>query len=68
MYVFTATADMSADGTYDVALNVNVANDGDSTNNNYSVMGENKYTPGAPSATGDTICRWRYCTRYGNVS
>ena len=56
MYVFTATADMSADGTYDVALNVNVANDGDSTNNNYSVMGENKYTPGAPSATGDTIC------------
>ena len=56
MYVFTATADMSTDGTYDVALNVNVANDGDSTNNNYSVMGENKYTPGAPSATGDTIC------------
>ena len=28
MYVFTATADMSADGVYDVALNVNVANDG----------------------------------------
>ena len=57
MYVFTATADMSTDGaTYDVALNVNVANDGDTTNNNYSVSGENLYTPGAPSATGDTIC------------
>ena len=42
MYVFTATADMSTDGaTYDVALNVNVANDGDTTNNNYSVSGEN---------------------------
>ena len=29
MYVFTATADMSADGVYDVALNVTVANDSD---------------------------------------
>ena len=60
MYVFTATADMSADGVYDVDLSVTVANDSDPSNNNYSTSGENKYTPGAPSATGDTICRWRY--------
>ena len=56
MYVFTATADMSADGVYDVDLSVTVANDSDPSNNNYATSGENKYTPGAPSATGDTIC------------
>ena len=47
---------MSADGVYDVALNVTVANDSDTSNNNYSTQGENKYTPGAPTASGDTIC------------
>ena len=56
MYVFTATADMSTDGVYDVALHVYLANDSDTTNNNYHTSGENKYTPGAPSTTEDTIC------------
>ena len=39
MYVFTATADMSMDGAYDVALNVNVANDGDPQTT--TISGEN---------------------------
>ena len=56
MYVFTATADMSADGTYDVALHVDLATDFDTTNNNYLTSGENYYTPMAPMTDGDTIC------------
>ena len=56
MYVFSATADMSADGVYNVDLSVTIANDSDPSNNNYSTSGENKYTPGAPSTMGDTIC------------
>ena len=56
MYVFTATADMSADGIYDVALHVDLASDFDTTNNNYLTSGENYYTPMAPMTDGDTIC------------
>jgi len=56
MYVFTATADMSADGTYDVALHVDLASDFDTTNNNYLTSGENYYTAMAPMTDGDTIC------------
>ena len=62
MYVFTATADMSADGVYDVALNVTVANDSDPSNDNYSTQGENKYSR-------CTNCKWRHCLcwRYSYV-
>jgi len=57
MYVFTATADMSADGIYDVALHVDLPTDNDTTDNNYMTSGENYYTPMAPAMTmGDTIC------------
>ena len=66
MYVFTATADMSADGVYDVALNVTVANDSDTSNDNYSTQGENKYTPGAPTASGDTVCAGDTATLSGS--
>ena len=66
MYVFTATADMSTDGVYDVALNVTVANDSDTSNNNYSTQGENKYTPGAPTASGDTVCAGDTATLSGS--
>ena len=66
MYVFTATADMSADGVYDVALNVALANDSDTSNNNYSTQGENKYTPGAPTASGDTVCAGDTATLSGS--
>jgi galactitol-specific phosphotransferase system IIB component len=66
MYVFTATADMSADGVYDVALNVTLANDSDTSNNNYSTQGENKYTPGAPTASGDTVCAGDTATLSGS--
>jgi hypothetical protein len=56
MYVFTANADMSTDGVYDVALHVDLATDGDTTDNNYSTSGENYFTPAAPTTMGDTIC------------
>ena len=56
MHVFAATADMSADGVYDVALHVDLATDSDTADNHYSVSGENYFTPAAATTMGDTIC------------
>lgn len=66
MYNFTATADMSADGVYDVALNVTVANDLDTSNNKYTTQGENKFNPGAPTASEDTVCTGDTATLRGS--
>jgi hypothetical protein len=56
MYVFTATADMSADNVYNVDLECMLANDGDTLDNLYSTTGENYETPAAATTMGDTIC------------
>ena len=56
MHVFAATADMSADGVYDVALHVDLATDSDTTDNHYATSGENYFTPAAATTMGDTIC------------
>jgi hypothetical protein len=56
MHVFAATADMSADGVYDVALHVDLATDSDTTDNHYLTSGENYFTPAAATTMGDTIC------------
>ena len=57
MHVFAGTADMSTNYTlYDVALNVSLSTDEDSTNNNLSTSGKNFITPGAPTTTADTVC------------
>ena len=57
MHVFAGTADMSTNYTvYDVALNVSLSTDEDSTNNNFSTSGKNFITPNAPSTTADTVC------------
>jgi len=56
MHVFAATADMSADGIYDVALHVDLATDSDTTDNHYLTSGENYFTPAAATTMGDTIC------------
>ena len=57
MHVFAGTADMSANYTaFDVALNVNLSSDEDSTNDDFSVTGKNFNTPAAPSVTVDSIC------------
>jgi hypothetical protein len=55
-HVFATTADMSADGMYTVDFVVILPVDGDLTNNNVSVDGENYLTPSAPMTMGDTIC------------
>ena len=47
---------MSLDGVYSFDFSLTSAVDTDPSNNNLSASGENFYTPGAPSATGDTIC------------
>ena len=57
MHVFAGTADMSANYTaFDVALNVNLSTDEDSTNDDLSVTGKNFNTPVAPSVTVDSVC------------
>ncbi|MDA9666091.1 fibronectin type III domain-containing protein, partial [Bacteroidota bacterium] len=55
-HVFATTVDMSADNTYTVDFVVVLPVDGDLTNNNVSVDGENYLTPSAPFTMGDTIC------------
>jgi hypothetical protein len=56
MHVFAATADMSADGIYNVDLHVDLATDNDTTDNHYLTSGENYLTPAAATTMGDTIC------------
>ena len=58
MHVFAGTADMSTNYTvYDVALNVSLSTDEDSTNNDISTSGRNFITPSAPTTTtADTVC------------
>ena len=56
-YVFAATADMSTDGVYNVDFAAILATDNDPADNALSSVGENYYTPMAPTFTeGDTIC------------
>ena len=55
-YIFAATADMSADGMYNVDFAAILATDNDPADNALSSDGENYYTPMAPMTDGDTIC------------
>ncbi|MGI9571870.1 MAG: T9SS type A sorting domain-containing protein, partial [Candidatus Actinomarinaceae bacterium] len=55
-YVFTATADMTADGVYNLDFACVLATDNDLADNALSMMAENYDTPMAPVTMGDTIC------------
>ena len=55
-YVFAATADMSADGVYNVDFAAILATDSDLSDNFISSVGENYIMPMAPTTMGDTIC------------
>ena len=55
-YVFTATADMTADGVYDLDFACVLATDNDPADNTMMLSAENYYTPMAPTTMGDTIC------------
>jgi hypothetical protein len=55
-YVFTATADMTADGVYNLDFACVLATDNDTADNALSMMAENYYNPVAPTTMGDTIC------------
>jgi hypothetical protein len=55
-YVFTATADMTADGVYNLDFACLLATDGDLSDNALMLSGENYVTPMAPTTMGDTIC------------
>jgi hypothetical protein len=56
MHVFAATADMSADGVYNLDFACVLATDFDTTNNSMMLMAENYLTPAALTTMGDTIC------------
>ncbi len=55
-YVFTATADMTADGVYNLDFACVLSTDTDPGDNVLSMMAENYDTPMAPVTMGDTIC------------
>ena len=55
-YVFTATADMTADGVYNLDFACVLSTDNDLSDNALSMMAENYDTPMAPVTMGDTIC------------
>ena len=56
-YVFTATADMTADGVYNLDFACVLSTDNDLADNALSMMAENYFTPMAPMSTmGDSIC------------
>jgi len=55
-YVFTATADMTADGVYNLDFACVLSTDNDLADNALSMMAENYDTPMAPVTMGDTIC------------
>jgi hypothetical protein len=55
-YVFTATADMTADGVYNLDFACVLSTDNDPSDNALSMMAENYDTPMAPVTMGDTIC------------
>jgi len=56
MHVFAATADMSADGVYNLDFACVLATDFDTTNNSMMLMAENYLTPATLTTMGDTIC------------
>ena len=56
MHVFTATADMSADGVYNLDFGLVLALDSDTSNNSMMLSAENYLTPAALTTMGDTIC------------
>ena len=56
-YTFTATADMSNDGVYNIDFECSLTNDQDLSNNYYTVFEENYLTPSAPTTIDDTICK-----------
>ena len=55
-YVFTTTADMSADGIYDIDFECLLAVDADTTDNYFNFVAENYVTPADAITIGDTIC------------
>ena len=55
-YVFTATADMTADGVYDLDFACVLLTDNDPADNTMMISAENYYTPMATTTMGDTIC------------
>jgi hypothetical protein len=55
-YTFTQTADMSTDGSYQVAAAVTLATDQDTTNNTATLVVENQAAAAAPTTMGDSIC------------
>ena len=56
MHVFAATADMSADGVYNLDFGLVLALDNDTSDNTMMLMAENYLTPAALTTMGDTIC------------
>ena len=56
MHVFAATADMSADGVYNLDFGLVLALDNDTTDNSMMFSAENYLTPAALTAMGDSIC------------
>ncbi|MDB9990789.1 fibronectin type III domain-containing protein, partial [Flavobacteriales bacterium] len=56
MHVFAATADMSADGVYNLDFGLVLALDSDTSNNSMMLSAENYLSPAALTTMGDTIC------------
>jgi hypothetical protein len=56
MHVFAATADMSADGVYNLDFGLVVALDNDTSDNSMMFTAENYLNPAAPTTVGDSIC------------
>jgi len=55
-HVFAATADMTADGVYNLDFACVLSTDNDPADNTMMSSAENYYTPMAPVTMGDTIC------------
>ncbi len=55
-YTFLASADFSADGSYDVVVITALSNDVDTNNNSTSFTINNYITPASPTSIVDTIC------------
>ena len=55
-HVFSATADMTADGVYNLDFACVLLTDNDLADNTMMLSAENYYTPMAPTTMGDTIC------------
>ena len=64
-HTFTATADMSMDGIYDIDFECILAIDADATDNVLNFVAENYTTPADAVTEGDTIC---FVGDFGQVS